>query len=392
MTRREVFIILAVFVVTRIAVVVIGVVAMRVFPTTEGPEFKHLLDGGPALDMWYRWDAGFYATIAIEGYDWYNKRQVAADLAFLPLYPLAVHFASGLTPTGCALSPYLSTCATIGGLMVSNAGLLASAFLLYDIARRHTSDETAVRAVVLLLIAPNLIFLSGVYTEALFLLLCLLTFWLLERDRFALAVGVACLACLTRPVGLALYPALLWWAWKSPPHSSPTQAATGRSVLRPYRLILAHLPVLVLTGYVLLTGWWVGEPLAFFQANSLIWGRGFSSPVEAFTVYLRGGPIAIYGFRPAWIELAATLFYLVLAVLVWRKNTVCGLFALAALLIPIATGTLWSMPRFGAVIFPFYILIAAWTDRWWKQVIVYGASAALALLFISRFVTWRWIA
>jgi hypothetical protein len=50
------------------------------------------------------------------------------------------------------------------------------------------------------------------------------------------------------------------------------------------------------------------------------------------------------------------------------------------------------MPRFGAVIFPFYILIAGRSDRLWKQVIVYSASAALALLFITRFVTWRWIA
>jgi hypothetical protein len=65
---------------------------------------------------------------------------------------------------------------------------------------------------------------------------------------------------------------------------------------------------------------------------------------------------------------------------------------LIALLIPIATGTLWGMPRFGGVIFPFYILLAIWSDRLWRQVIIYGTSAALALLFIIRFVTWRWIA
>jgi hypothetical protein len=50
------------------------------------------------------------------------------------------------------------------------------------------------------------------------------------------------------------------------------------------------------------------------------------------------------------------------------------------------------MPRFGAVLFPFYLLLAAWADRWWKQALLYGASVALALLFITRFVTWRWIA
>ncbi len=75
-----------------------------------------------------------------------------------------------------------------------------------------------------------------------------------------------------------------------------------------------------------------------------------------------------------------------------EKTRVWGLFALVALLIPIASGTLIGMPRFGAVIFPFYILLGAWADRWYKQAILYAGSAALALLFVARFVTWRWIA
>jgi hypothetical protein len=50
------------------------------------------------------------------------------------------------------------------------------------------------------------------------------------------------------------------------------------------------------------------------------------------------------------------------------------------------------MPRFGAVIFPFYVLLGRWTNRLPKMALVCGVSAALALLFIVRFVTWRWIA
>ena len=89
-----------------------------------------------------------------------------------------------------------------------------------------------------------------------------------------------------------------------------------------------------------------------------------------------------------------TLFYLALAVilLLREKTRLWGLFALVALLIPIASGTLIGMPRFGAVLFPFYILLAEWADRRYKQALVYGGAAALALLFIARFVTWRWIA
>jgi hypothetical protein len=56
------------------------------------------------------------------------------------------------------------------------------------------------------------------------------------------------------------------------------------------------LPLLVLAGYVLLIGWGLVSR-SHFQANSLIWGRGFSSPIEAFAVYLSGERIAIFGFR-----------------------------------------------------------------------------------------------
>ena len=50
------------------------------------------------------------------------------------------------------------------------------------------------------------------------------------------------------------------------------------------------------------------------------------------------------------------------------------------------------MPRYGMVIFPFYVLIAAWASRRWQQALVYGLSLALLLLFTTRFVTWHWIA
>src|SRR5690606_40368341 len=117
------------------------------------------------------------------------------------------------------------------------------------------------------------IFLSGVYTESLFLLLSLLVFWLLDRDRFALAVSVAVLACLTRSVGVALVPALLWVAWR------------GRDDLRPYRLLAAFIPALVFGGYILLAGASVGDPFAYFTTYDTTWGRAAGTPLQAITAY-----------------------------------------------------------------------------------------------------------
>lgn len=378
--RRDLLLLLAAFAVTRLLIVVIGVLSTTYLDSTQGEEYTHLLDGGPALDMWYRWDAGFYATIAIEGYDWVNEQQPTGDMAFFPLYPGLIHFVSGLTPTGCALSPYLSTCATLGGLLVSNLAMFAATVVLFDLVRRRFDRATAWRAAVLLLVSPISIFLSGVYTEALFLLLSLLTFWLILRRWFLVAIVVATLACLTRSVGVALYPALIYIAWQSPPEQ------------RVLRLLLAQIPLLIFVSYIFGAGLYVGDALAYFGAYERVWGRTAGNPIEAFTIYLSGVDVALFGWHPAWLDLILTLIYLALAALVWRKDRAWGLFALFALLIPIASGTLSAMPRYGAVLFPLYIVLALYARQIWSALVIYGASVGLALLTISRFVTWKWIA
>jgi hypothetical protein len=290
-------------------------------------------------------------------------------------------------------------------LVVSNVALLIATILLFDLALTHFGKRVAWGAALLLLISPISIFLSGVYTEALFLLLSLLTFWLLERDRFVLAVVTASLACLTRSVGVALFLPLLWVAWNGgrlPLTPADQEKNTGRGVPRPYRIILAFVPPLIFAGYILLAGLTVGDLLAYFKTYASVWNRTAGTPIQAFTVYFSGQQVALFGWQVSWIDLIMTLFYLTLAIiLLLREQTrmrvsvstrTWGIFALVAILIPIASGSLISMPRYGAALFAFYILLAVWANRWYKQIIVYGAAAALALLFIVRFVTWRWIA
>lgn len=382
--RRVWAIILAAFVTTRIALVTASVVVMRIIPARTCNECAHL-PAGPALDMWYRWDVGFYESIALYGYHWFEDRQPTADMAFYPLYPLALRAANkavGCVGRDCEANWLWSCrsqlCTTISGLAISNGLLLVSAWFLYLLARKRFGHKVGVRSIWLLMLAPNAIFFSGIYTESLFLFLALLTFVALDRDRFALAVGAACLAGLTRSVGVALYLPLLLYAWRHSPDR------------RVGRLLLAQLPVLVQAGYILYMGFYVHEPLAYFTANREIWGRTFSRLPDELGAYIRGDAW-LWGVGPTWLNLAFTLLYLVLTVFSFTIDLPMGLYATVALLLPIYSGTLLGMPRFGAVIFPLYIVLARWADRIYGQVLVYGASAAMALLIAARFVTWYFI-
>jgi Mannosyltransferase (PIG-V) len=391
LTPRQLLLILALFVLTRAALVGVGAFANVRLPANEGEEFTHLLDGGPALDMWYRWDAGFYATIATEGYDWWNERQPSGDMAFLPLYPAAINLF--MRATGCGFTPYLSTCATVGGVIVSNLALLLAGVLLFDVIMRRKPTERAASvawfALLLLFITPNSIFLSGVYTESTFLLLVILTFWLLERQRFAFAVLCACMAALTRSVGVALVPALLWWVWEW--HRAQNSSLV--TFLKDWRTYAAALPALVFGGYIIFAGLTAGDLRAYFSSYEVVWARDVTqAPWDTLLRYFSGETVSWYGWSLSWLDLAAFLGWLGLAVVVFRQSRTWGIFALFAVLIPFASGTLVAMPRFGAVIFPFYIVAAMWSNTRWKQALVILGSLALWAFFISRFVTWHWIA
>ncbi len=49
--RRPALLVLALFVLTRVVLLGAGVLFQSVLTPVEGPEYKHLIDGGPARDM-----------------------------------------------------------------------------------------------------------------------------------------------------------------------------------------------------------------------------------------------------------------------------------------------------------------------------------------------------
>src|SRR5207248_290561 len=92
----------------------------------------------------------------------------------------------------------------------------AAFFLLHRLAEERLGVDGARRAVLYLAVFPLSLFLLAVYSESLFLLLALAAFVLAERDRWLPAWTATGLAILTRIAGVALLPALVLLAWRSP--------------------------------------------------------------------------------------------------------------------------------------------------------------------------------
>ena len=318
-----------------------------------------------------------------------------SDAAFYPLYPFLV---GGL---GRALEGHF----VLAGLLISLATSLGSFALLSRLSEDHLDPMGARRAVLYLAIFPMTVFLMAVYAEATFLFLALLAFVLAERRRF-LASGVAAgLAMLTRPFGWALLPALALVAWRGP------RRARGLAGLS------AAIPLFAL--YPLLLWFRLRDPWAFLRAQS-VWQRHPSplGPLDGIWGGLRAGwagvrqLLAASGGHVYWPSVNGTsptgtaltnlaylgflVLFLVLAVVVWWKlGAALGLFAGLSLAVPLsAPSTKWpllSIPRFGLVIFPFFLALAVLGRRRWLHVTIVVASIGLLAVVVLRWALWQWV-
>ncbi len=350
----------------------------------DDPALTH--DLGAVTDVWARWDSVHFLRIAEHGYS-------AAEAAFYPLYPALIAGA------GWALGGHY----ILAGVLVSLLSALGAFVLLERIAEERLGGAGARRAVLYLAFFPTALFLQAVYSESLFLFLCLAAFALAERGRLAGAGVVVGLAVLARPAGIALIPPLVLLARR-----------------RSWRLASA-LPVMAV--YPLLLWRKIGDPWAFAHAEGT-WHRHLSpaGPFGGIWDGLRAGwagveqlasgsnahvywtavaPADSTPLRTAVLNLELVGFlalFVALAVIAWREvGAPYGLFSALSLALPLsAPSSRWpllSLPRFGLVVFPFFLALAWVGGRHPRaHAAIVGVSALLLGVFLTQWALWDWVA
>ena len=369
---------LEIFLWSRIALWGAALFALYAFEPNRHPEADlwdspRLHELGAGIDVWARWDSDWYLRVAEDGY----SDSPSSTPAFFPLYPGLV----GLV--GRLLAGHF----VLAGVLLSLAACAVAFVLLHRLAAERLGEDGARRTVLYLAIFPTALFLQAVYSESLYLALVLGAFLLAERGRFLGAGAVAGLALLARPVGIALLPALALLAWRA--------GDRRRALLR----LAVALPIASL--YPLLLAIWIGEPLAFLRAQDGIWQRELSwaGPLGG----LWDGIAVLFAERPArdlalnLQQLGFTVALLALGVVAWRRfGAPYGLFTLASVAIPLSFPSerwpLLSLSRFGLVLFPVLLVLAALGSRPRAHAAITAVSATLLGVAVVQWALWQWVA
>lgn len=370
----------ALFVITRLVIVLVAYAAVVILPENVNPPPYHLRppENNVVLDvLGSRWDTGFFVSIVEEGY--VATGVPLPNIPFFPLLPLVMH----------ALLPITGD-AVLSGILAANLALLLAAMFFYRLTAMSWGERVADRAVWYLLIFPAALFGSAIYTESLFLLASIAALYFARRGKWWLSGLFAIAATMSRFVGLVVAPMLLLeWVLQQRSEKPPGKLA----LLAPLAAPLGTLSFII---YQYLR---FDDPLAFLHASAS-WGRVpqaaaetvaglLTRPEQGWIAAILAGQIHVND----WFDLLVVAFFMALGfVLMYQHRWSEGIFVWLGALIPLSSGLLMSQRRYMWVLFPAYILLAQWGRRPWLDRLITALFLTGLALFTALFARGYWVA
>lgn len=328
----------------------------------------YFLEKGSALSNFLlypfaNFDGIYYLLIAAKGY--------TVNAGFFPLFPFSIY----IVTLPFNVLPFAPIQYFIAVFLVS-IYFLAAIILFYKLIKLDYKENVAIWSIIFLLIFPTSFFFAGIYSEGLFLLLSLASFYFARKKKWFLAGILGALLTATRLVGIAIVPAMLYEYFKNEKNRSLS------------KLLSIFLTPLGLIAYVVynLQKW--GDAFYFIKAQGNFANNRsvdsivlFPQTIFRYIKILISLKPTIYEWWVAFFEISFFIFALVLFYIAWKKKIRVSYLIFGALcfLIPASSGTFTALPRYLVVIFLLFITLALIKNKLFK--IIYSAISII-LLFI----------
>ena len=311
------------------------------------------------LFAWANFDGEHYLSIASIGYK-------GLEQAFFPVYPFLMHFLT--TIPNINLMNLI-----IAGLLISNLSFFASLLLLWKLLLIDYREKIVYLAIFSLLVFPTSFYFGAVYSESIFLLFSLTSFYFARQKKWFWATIFGIIASATRIFGVLLLPALFLEAWQ--------QKERWRNF---WWIIFIPLGLLGYMYYQYLT---VGDPLAFYRLQKIVGEQHQSGVTLLPQVYFRYIKIlfSVDPSNPIYstmiLEFFTGILFFALPIYGYFKKVRWSylFYAFVGFLLPTIQGSLSSVPRYVIVFFPAFLILAIFLEN---------KSKAIRYILLSISVLW----
>ncbi len=332
----------------------------------------------PLLGGWARMDAGWYAAIVRDGYQF--KPGEACNINFFPLFSWLVGLLDRPLVPALGEDAAFATVAPVFSLACLWLALLG----LRRLVARQWGGEVALRSQWLLLTFPFSLFFSAVYSESLFLCLGVWAFAWGREGRWGRACLLASLAAITRTVGFLVAVGLFieYLAMRLPERSANERPRLPCLDVDFWWFLATPLP---LAGLMAFFYTHFGHPLPFLLTYTTVWDKrpGLRRLVDLLNSLRHADVPAALRFQNAVYLLV--VFGTLAIVVAGRKRLTPGLatYAVLSILLVMFTG-FDASGRYMSVLFPTFVVLAQWlTGRRWQVAV--AAQVPLLLWFTWAF-------
>ena len=311
-----------------------------------------------------KYDCQWYLTIINEGYDVVPRVtpklwKGLANFAFFPLYPLIVK--SLVIITGIS--------AVVIGVVLNQLIVLISMMVFYLYLKLFVDELNSRFGALLLAFSPFSIYFASLYTEALFLLLSLLSFYFMRTNRLFLSAICGGFLSATRPLGVMFSLPFLG-------HLGLHTKITASSICK-----IAILSIISISGllcYMFYLHIHVGDFLAFHHIQKG-WGRhGIDMQNLASQLYRM--VTDTHNFAFFFLSMTVSVYLLV------KRHFAEALFNLLCILPGAMTGTMLSEARFCGTLFTLYFGLVIIARK--SQTLKLLLALVFILFYTSYFLYW----
>ncbi len=330
------FNLLTILIVWRVMTFIPLVVAAYIIPVNKSPVsyIYSYIDSTISINSiflypWANFDGIHYLNIAWFGYT--NQAR------FFPLFPLILRVFNTLELN----------------IVLATLIFFTAVYFFKKLVALDFSNQIAMRSVIYLLLFATSFFFVGIYSEGLFLLLVVLTFYFARKKMWFISILCAVLLMATRFVGVAIFPALIF------------EFVTNEKKLK--KIVLFLLVPSGLLAYSVFNFYKWHNFFYFIQAqgelgnnrsvNSIVL---FPQTIFRYAKILSTISISSYGWTIAFLELGTFLFASFFLYIAWKKKIRISylIFAFINFAIIVSTGTFSAMPRYVLTVFPIFIAMA----------------------------------